>query len=571
MAALGQHAVAANPSGTHVTTLSTGGVTTAATGSTFVIFVAITGGATISATPTDSFGNTYTLTTSLTGFFFASENIYAYTCINGSGGAAHTATAVPSASTAMAVGFVELTGVGSIDVSNSLNNGNSASTSAPGASVTTTNANDLILSFIALSNGGGSTISDSAAWNSLFNNSNPAGADATIQSCASSYQVETSTGTFSDSYTLSPSNNSGGLTIAFKAAAPIINVQPVAQTAASGSTATFSVTATTSGGALSYQWQTAAITSLYANVPGSWGNVLSGGTSSSYTTPTLSSADNGTWFRVTVTDSNASVTSVPVRLWITGQPSAGKGQLLDTSWAREYHGRRFQHSASLLLKQFNFATDKQISSTVWPLWFFGAGLVPIASSPGAYSWSGTTSTLGSGGIAGVVGTYSWGGTTSSASGLINAAVGTYSWAGTTSTASGLINASVGSYSWAGLTASASGLINGSVGAYSWSGTTATASQLINASVGAYSWAGTTSTASGLINQGIGTYTWAGTTSNLGGVTTISASLGAYTWAGLDATIPTQLSSIEGAWNWAGVTATLSSPSTSKVNFFLMFR
>ena len=77
---------------------------------------------------------------------------------------------------------------------------------------------------------------------------------------------------------------------------PTISDQPDDTTVNAGSTASFSVTASAVGaGTLSYQWQSKA-------PDGSWPDV-SGATSATYTTPSLSAVDSGTQYRVRVTDS----------------------------------------------------------------------------------------------------------------------------------------------------------------------------------------------------------------------------------------------------------------------------
>lgn len=78
------------------------------------------------------------------------------------------------------------------------------------------------------------------------------------------------------------------------AAGPTINTQPSDATVVAPNTATFSVTATTSGGSLSYQWNND-------------GGAISGATSSTYTTPATSGTDDGTHFWCSVTDSNGTV------------------------------------------------------------------------------------------------------------------------------------------------------------------------------------------------------------------------------------------------------------------------
>jgi hypothetical protein len=85
-------------------------------------------------------------------------------------------------------------------------------------------------------------------------------------------------------------------------AAPTITAQPVSQTVTAGNTASFSVTAT-GAAPLSYQWQKG-------------GTAISGATSSSYTTPPTTTADNGSQFTVVVSNSAGSVTSSPATLTV---------------------------------------------------------------------------------------------------------------------------------------------------------------------------------------------------------------------------------------------------------------
>jgi hypothetical protein len=97
------------------------------------------------------------------------------------------------------------------------------------------------------------------------------------------------------------------LTVTATGAAPAISGQPTSQTATLGQTATFSVGATGTA-PLTYQWQKSA-----ANIIGA--------TSSSYTTPATTTADNGSQFRVTITNANGSATSNPVTLTVTSATS----------------------------------------------------------------------------------------------------------------------------------------------------------------------------------------------------------------------------------------------------------
>lgn len=88
--------------------------------------------------------------------------------------------------------------------------------------------------------------------------------------------------------------------------APVINTQPANATVAVGSTATFTVSAT-GNPAPTYQWRKNGV-------------AISGATSSSYTTPATTSADNGSTFSVVVSNSVGSVTSSNATLTVTSNP-----------------------------------------------------------------------------------------------------------------------------------------------------------------------------------------------------------------------------------------------------------
>jgi O-glycosyl hydrolase len=98
------------------------------------------------------------------------------------------------------------------------------------------------------------------------------------------------------------------LTVNAVPVAPSITTQPASVTVTAGQTATFSVVA---GGTapLSYQWQKN-------------GAAISGGTSSSYTTPATTSADNGSTFTVVVSNAAGRVTSSSVTLTVNAAPVA---------------------------------------------------------------------------------------------------------------------------------------------------------------------------------------------------------------------------------------------------------
>jgi len=216
--ALGQHKSAGTAAFSPVTSLTTAAPAgNTNTGSAFVIMV-ITGGTVAGVTPVqDSFSNTYTLKASAA-VIFGAQHVYCYLCDNGTGGASHTATVNFSASTAGGIFFTEVTGAAtsSYDTSNTVSN-NGAGASQSGAAVTTTNANDLILSMLG-TNGTGDTITDTSGWNSIIESMGFGSGGAA--NGVLSWQVESATGTYSDTYGVSNSSDAtGGVTIALKAAA----------------------------------------------------------------------------------------------------------------------------------------------------------------------------------------------------------------------------------------------------------------------------------------------------------------------------------------------------------------
>jgi hypothetical protein len=87
---------------------------------------------------------------------------------------------------------------------------------------------------------------------------------------------------------------------------PAITTQPASQTVTLGQPATFTVTATGTG-PLAYQWYLNSV-------------AISGATSSTYTTPSTTSSNNGAVYTVTVSNSAGSVTSNSVTLTIPNAP-----------------------------------------------------------------------------------------------------------------------------------------------------------------------------------------------------------------------------------------------------------
>ena len=156
------------------------------------------------------------------------------------------------------------------------------------------------------------TFTVSAASNSplryqwLKNGSNIAGATS------STYTTPPTTGADSGSTFQVMVSNSSQSTLSSPATltvdgVPSITTQPASQTVNVGQTATFTVMAM-GAPPLSYQWQKNQVN-------------IAGATSASYTTPATTSADNGTSFRVIVTNPVTSVTSNAAMLTVNTGPS----------------------------------------------------------------------------------------------------------------------------------------------------------------------------------------------------------------------------------------------------------
>jgi hypothetical protein len=89
---------------------------------------------------------------------------------------------------------------------------------------------------------------------------------------------------------------------------PSITMQPSNKTVTAGATATFSIVATGTA-PLTYQWQKGT-------------SPISGATSASYTTPATTVADNGSQFKVVVSNSAGSATSNPATLTVNAATSS---------------------------------------------------------------------------------------------------------------------------------------------------------------------------------------------------------------------------------------------------------
>lgn len=191
------------------TTITTGSVTTSPTGSTFVVCIQRRS-ATVSSL-TDSYSNTYTLKQTGTGF----NNGDIYVCENGSGGAGHTVTLTVGTADNIELLFQEITGAATVSAYDAGNNGSNTSggTTLTGASVTTTNANDMVFSFIAGYSDSGATSSTGTGWtlaDSIAVSGTP--------SSGTSYKVVSATGSYNDVYTQAAFNYAAFAIVSIKQA-----------------------------------------------------------------------------------------------------------------------------------------------------------------------------------------------------------------------------------------------------------------------------------------------------------------------------------------------------------------
>src|SRR5207253_1787430 len=106
----------------------------------------------------------------------------------------------------------------------------------------------------------------------------------------------------------SMTSNAATLTVSAGATAPSITTQPANQTVTAGQTATYIVRAA-GRSPLSYQWKKN-------------GTAISRAASSSYTTPATTSADNGSQFTVTVSNTAGSMTSNAATLTVNASATA---------------------------------------------------------------------------------------------------------------------------------------------------------------------------------------------------------------------------------------------------------
>lgn len=271
---------------------------------------------------TDSKSNTWTqIGAEQTGSAHKSRLYYAK---NITGGAGHTVTLNLGSADGCSIIMIEITvadTVSPIDQSDQRDDTTSPFTLAAG--LTTTQASEVLLSFLAgTSSSNPATHAESGLGSSTIQDEVLNG--STFWTGAVATKEVTSTGTFNPSWTESGATTGHVYLVTVKTTppGPTINTQPEWFAGPLGGTATMNYAATTSGGTLTAQVQ---VSTDFGNT---WANVPGATSTTSYTTPALIQTDNGTRYRVVFTDSNGSVTSVAVHLYVANLSSAGEGRRL---------------------------------------------------------------------------------------------------------------------------------------------------------------------------------------------------------------------------------------------------
>jgi hypothetical protein len=180
-----------------------------------------------------------------------------------------------------------------------------------GTTAATTAADELLFAFV----GNGFNLDPITYGNSFSKLTEP-------ERCSAADRIVAATGTYNATGTGTTAVEWTGGIATYKASAssPVITAQPQDTRVLGGATASFSVTAT---GATSYQWQKedAVGAGTYTDIGGA--------TSSSYTTPTLATTDNGFRYRCNVTNANGTTTSSAAFLGVDASPAMAKKGLFD--------------------------------------------------------------------------------------------------------------------------------------------------------------------------------------------------------------------------------------------------
>jgi hypothetical protein len=108
------------------------------------------------------------------------------------------------------------------------------------------------------------------------------------------------------------------LTFFVQPTGPTINLQPGSQSVRVGDTATFDISATTSGGTLHYDWE--------VDTGGGFANATGATDAPTYQTPTLTSGEDGDIYRCNVSDDNGTTVSTSATLHVRALAGCSLGQ-----------------------------------------------------------------------------------------------------------------------------------------------------------------------------------------------------------------------------------------------------
>lgn len=286
-----------------VSTVTSTGVTTQSA-STIIVGCVWDGASTTFNTISDSNSNSWTqLGTEATVSSSLNAKCRWYYAQNVTGGSGHTFTFTTTGTASLTILAIELRGVPTSGVLDLFVTGTTDTSSPFTADITPTSGNRTL---VAIYFGDGTTNAPVVGGSWTTPSGGALAGDANSWGVGSGTIDVTANG--STAYTASFTENAATSGVVGVAAfipavvGPTIDVQPQSVTAVYGSTASFSVSATSSGGSLSYQWE-------YSKTGGASWLTLTGATSSTYTTGTLTFTENGYLYRVKVTDSNGTTTS----------------------------------------------------------------------------------------------------------------------------------------------------------------------------------------------------------------------------------------------------------------------
>lgn len=307
---------------TLVTTVSTGvtsaslsvtspALTSPAIGQVIVVKAAVVGTAPTfaAATCSDTLGNTYTRRISAAA---GNTSVVIFTAPVTVAGASTTITVAGATGTATRMDIVveRWTGIGPLVIDGTPTSyavATGATTSASLPAIGLTRPNSPITAILAFTDNGGSIATGAS------NTSNYTDNFGGSMGVSSEYRIYPSAGSAVFTNGTNPNGVQEtmiGIGLQAISLGPTITLQPKGTGVIAGQSATFSVTATTEGTGLSYQWRESGV-----NIPGA--------TTATYSTAPLTVLEDGNVFDCVVTDSNGTITSTTAIISVSAPAVAG--------------------------------------------------------------------------------------------------------------------------------------------------------------------------------------------------------------------------------------------------------